>query len=78
MDREETCMDTETVEIVSPDNQQEASNGRRKDNPPPENVGAKSLKQKLDVQLDRELEDTFPASDPPKIVQPKTSSRWPV
>jgi hypothetical protein len=28
-----------------------------------------AAKRKLDQQLDRELEDTFPASDPPKVTR---------
>jgi hypothetical protein len=34
-----------------------------------ENVPHKSQKQKIDEELDRQLEQTFPASDPPKITR---------
>jgi len=29
-------------------------------------------REELDVQLDRELEETFPASDPPKVTSPNS------
>jgi hypothetical protein len=31
------------------------------------NIRKRRLKTKLDDELDRELEQTFPASDPPKV-----------
>jgi hypothetical protein len=33
-------------------------------------------RQKLDRELDRELEDTFPASDPPKITRTGSLTRF--
>jgi hypothetical protein len=34
-----------------------------------------SDKRKLEIELDRELEGTFPASDPPKITRVKPERR---
>lgn len=36
---------------------------------------AQREKRELDLQLDRELEGTFPASDPPKITRSSAKSR---
>ena len=36
---------------------------------------AQRSKRELDLQLDEELEGTFPASDPPKITRFSTKSR---
>jgi hypothetical protein len=46
---------------------------------PKRNAPEQSEKQRLDEELDRQLEQSFPASDPPKITrvpqkQPKQSS----
>ena len=38
---------------------------RRKDDAPPDH----DEKENLDTQLDEELEDSFPASDPPSLTQ---------
>jgi hypothetical protein len=36
---------------------------------------AQRAKRELDVQLDEELDGTFPASDPPKITRSPSKSR---
>ena len=36
---------------------------------------AQRIKRELDLQLDEELESTFPASDPPKITRFSVKSR---
>jgi hypothetical protein len=36
---------------------------------------AQRAKRELDLQLDEELEGTFPASDPPKVTRFSTNSR---
>jgi len=38
--------------------------------PPQDSDHPKRTKQELDTELDRELADSFPASDPPKITRP--------
>jgi hypothetical protein len=35
--------------------------------------GQKEINRRLDAALDEQLENTFPASDPPKIVLPRPS-----
>ena len=35
----------------------------------PKNTNEESEKRRLDLELDSQLEDTFPASDPPKITR---------
>jgi hypothetical protein len=47
---------------------QEATNGGRI-MPKKEETPEEREKQELDAELDRQLEQTFPASDPPKITR---------
>jgi hypothetical protein len=38
-------------------------------------VGEQRMREAVEEELDRELEQTFPASDPPKITLPGSSNK---